>query len=114
MVILNIVGVLLIILSAVSGITLYINSINEKIKDTTSLIGLFCCSLIGGPFLHRMGAGTQSGFLYVSYILFSLGIVSAITLLLTELKLFDVKSKFTLWVFFVGGIFFGAMGIYAL
>ena len=114
MVILNIVGVLLIILSAVSGIALYINSISEKIKDTTSLIGLFCCSLIGGPFLHKMGTGTQNGFLYVSYFLFSLGVASAITLLLTELKLFEVKRKFTLWVFFVGGIFFGAMGIYAL
>ena len=114
MVILKIVGILLIILSAVSGSALYINSINEKIKDTTSLIGLFCCSLIGGPFLYRMGAATQNGFLYVSYILFSLGIISAVTLLLTELKLINVESKFTLWVFFLGGLFFGAMGIYTL
>ena len=114
MVILNFVGIILIILGIVTGIALYINAINDKIKHTSSLISLFCCSLIGGPWLCKMATGTYHGFLWVSYYLFTLGVASAITLFLAEIGIVQVKSKNTLWVFFVLGILLGAWGIYSL
>jgi len=114
MVILNFAGIILMILGMVTGIALYVNSINDKIKHITSLISLFCCSLIGGPFLCKMATSTSNGFLWVSYYLFSLGVASAVTLFLTEIGFMNVKSKTTLWVFFIFGILLGAKGIYSL
>jgi len=114
MVLLNFAGIILIITGIVTGITLYVNLIIDKIKDITSLIILFCCCLIGGPVLCSMGTDTLKGFVIVSYYLFSLGVVSAITLFFTEIGVFNVKSKNTLWVFFILGILLGANGIYSL
>jgi hypothetical protein len=114
MVLLNIVGIVLIIIGIASGIALYINSINGKIENITSLVVVFCCCLIGGSVLYSMGTDTHKGFVFVSYYLFSLGGVSAITLFFTEIGVFDVKSKNTLWIFFILGILLGANGIYSL
>jgi len=116
MVFLNIVGIILILLGIAIGIVLFVNSVNNKIeiKNITSLIALLCCCLIGGPVLFSMGTDTQKGFLYVSYYLFSLGLVSAITLFFTEIGKFNVKCKNTLWAIFILGIFWGALGINSL
>ena len=114
MVILNFVGIILIILGIAAGIALYINAINDKIKHTSSLVSLFCCSLIGGPYLCKMATSTPDGFIWVSYFLFALGVVSAVTLFLTEIGFVHVKSKNTLWAFFLIGVPLGAMGIYSL
>jgi hypothetical protein len=109
-----IVGVVLIILGMVAGVALFINSINDKIKNITSLVCLLCCCLLGGGFLISMGTGTHIGFICVSYYLFSFGVVSAVTLFLTEIGLFNVKCKYTLWIFFILGIILGANGIHSL
>ena len=114
MVILNFVGIILIILGFVTGIALYINAINDKIPNRISLISLFCCSLIGGSFLCKMATSTSNGFLWVSYYLFTLGVVCAITLFLTEIGVIKVSNKTTLWVFFILGTLLGARGIYSL
>jgi len=115
MVFLNIVGVVLIVIGMVAGIALYINSINGKIKNVTSLVCLLFCCLLGGGFLISMGTtGSSIGFICVSYYLFTLGVVSAVTLFLTEIGLFTVKCKYTLWIFFILGIILGANGIRSL
>ena len=114
MIFLIIVGIVLIILGIVTGIALFINSIIDKIKNITSLVCLLCCCLLGGGALISMATGTPIGFIYVSYYLFSFGVVSAVTLFLTEIGIFDVKCKTTLWIFFVVGIFLGANGINSL
>ena len=114
MAILNFVGIILIILGFVTGIALYINAINDRLPNRASLNALFCCSLLGGSFLCKMATDASTGFLWVSYYLFTLGVVSAITLFLTETGFIKVSNKTTLWVFFVVGILLGGRGIYAL
>jgi hypothetical protein len=114
MVALNLVGIILIILGMAAGIALYINAINDKIRHTSSLVSLFCCSLSGGSYLCKIGAGTNDGFIYVSYYLFCLGVVCAVTLFLTEIGFIQVKSKSAMWVFFLFCVPLGAMGIYSL
>ena len=110
-------GVILIILSGLSGITIYVNTFTNKIKDVkakNNLSGLFISCLIGGALFYSLGRHSLDGFVYISYILLSLGGISAITSFLMVIQIFDVKDGFTLGTVSVICTLIGAAGVIIL
>lgn len=108
---LKIIGIGLIGLSALSGIAIYIDTFGLKL-NITALSWLFIFSLIGGASFYCLGVRNLLGIVYVSYILLLLGCLSAVTIFLAEISLFDNEKKGTLWVFFLICTPIGAIGIY--
>lgn len=109
---LRILGIGLIVLNALSGLALYLEAIGvEAIKKETTLVWLFIFSLIGGPTLYCLGEMAIDGIIYPSYVLFSLGSISGITLFLSAFISSDFHRKGVLWLFFLLFFPIGTAGI---
>ena len=105
-------GIILIILQSLTGISLYLEAIGVKgINKQTTLSWLFVCCLIAGPTLYYLGSESFEGIVYTSYILFLLGILSGITLFLFVFIPKEPKRKDVLWLFFILFIPLGTIGV---
>lgn len=112
MILLKILGTVLIILSALSGLALYLNAVGVRaIRKTTTLAWLFIFSLTGGSLLYCLGSKSIDGIIYPSYILFFLGGISGITLFLSAFIRNDLNRKDVIWLFFLLFIPLGTIGI---
>jgi hypothetical protein len=101
----------LIVLGALSGLAIYVSTFTGK-KNLTALCWLFVSGLIGGSITYNLGKGTLNGIVYISYVLLSLGCISAVTLFLSEIRLFGINRRSILWILFLVCTPVGIIGIY--